>query len=67
MPTETFFPKLSSVVRIESFPEQLSFIQDGLNNLLDKLYYRDFQFVQSQNGDSNFYSLVLVSHKKLRN
>ena len=65
MPTETFFPKLSSVVRIESFPEQLSFIQDGLNNLLDKLYYRDFQFVQSQNGDSNFYSLVLVSHKKL--
>ena len=62
---DKFFPQLSSVVTLDRLPEQLGFIQNGLNNIFDKLFYRDFQYIKSENGDSTFYSLVIVSHKKI--
>jgi hypothetical protein len=62
---DKFYPSVSSIVQLSDLPEQLNFIQEGLDALFDNLYYRDLQFVKSQNGDEAFYSLILISHKKI--
>ncbi|MEL6866949.1 MAG: hypothetical protein AAFP19_21165, partial [Bacteroidota bacterium] len=61
----TFYPPLSSIVTFDELPDQLSFVKDGLSSLFDKIYFRDLQFSKSPKGDSAFYSLVIVSKKRL--
>lgn len=60
-----YYPKLSTVVSIDEFPEILGFIKDGINNLLNKIHYKDLQFSKSPRGDAAFYSLSIVSPSKL--
>lgn len=61
--SEKFYPSLSTIVPLDSLPEQLGFIKDGLTNILDKVYFKDLQVVKSQSGDSAFYSLTIVLYK----
>ena len=65
MPSGTFYPSLSTILTVDSLPENLGFLQNGISNFLDKLYFRDYQFHKSEKGDSAFYSLVIVSQKRL--
>ena len=62
---ERFYPRLSSIVKIEDLPEALSFINTGLSAVFDKLYFRDLQVVKSESGDSAFYSLSLLTPNAL--
>ena len=39
--SNNYFPKLSRIVKINNLPEQLSFIQDGIDGLFDGLAYRN--------------------------
>ena len=65
MPTNKFYPKISSIISVNEIPDQIGFLTEPLNNLFDNIYFRDLQFTKSESGDTAFYSIVLVSHKKL--
>jgi len=61
-----YFPKLSQLVTVESLPEQLNFIQGGIENLLDGLAYRNLRARSSQDGCTTSYVLDIISFKKLK-
>ena len=63
VPTARYYPKLSEVVTIEDLPEFLSFVQDGLNAIFEKIHYKNLQYSKSKNGDAAFYSLEIVGRK----
>lgn len=56
-----YYPRLSSVVSENDIPDILGFIKTGIVNLLDHIYFKDFQQSKSPNGDSAFYGLSIVS------
>lgn len=70
MPTQPpialrYYPRLSSVVSENDIPDILGFIKTGVTNLLNKIYYKDLQYSKSAKGDGAFYSLSIVSPKRL--
>lgn len=70
MPTTTpvtnrYYPTIDTVITEQDIPEILGFIREGLVSLLGKIHYKDFQARKSINGDAAFYSLQIVSPKKL--
>ncbi|MCV9931744.1 hypothetical protein OIU80_05565 [Flavobacterium sp. LS1R47] len=60
-----YYPALSDLIKPEDLPDFLSFIKDGLRGVFDKMYYKDYQTSKSTTGSSAFYSLDIVSRKKL--
>lgn len=66
MPTpKRFYPTLASVVSTDDLPEVLGFIKDGLSTMLGKIHFKDLQYSKSPKGDAAFYSLSIVSPKRL--
>ena len=66
MPTpKRFYPTLATVVSTDDLPEVLGFIKDGLSTMLDKIHFKDLQYSKSPKGDAAFYSLSIVSPKRL--
>lgn len=63
--TRRYYPTLSTIVNEDDIPEILGFIKEGLVNLLGKIHYKDLQYNKSPRGDAAFYSLTIVSPKKL--
>ncbi len=61
----TFYPALNSIVDLDVLPEQLSFVKDGPDDLLAKLFFKDFQYSKSPRGDAAHYSPKLVSLKRI--
>ena len=67
MPTEyNYYPSLSTVISMEAFPESLGFIKDGIQEIFDKLFIKDFQAYVGPRSDSGFYSLSVVTKKRLQ-
>jgi hypothetical protein len=64
MPT-TFYPALNSVVSLDLLPEELSFVKDGVDDLLAKVYFKDLQYTVSARRDAAFYRLSIVSTKRI--
>lgn len=60
--TRRFYPALSEVITVDDLPEFLHFAENGLNQLLDKIHYKNLQYSKSQRGDSAFYSLDIVTN-----
>ncbi len=67
IPTATarYYPRLSEVITVDDLPEFLSFVQDGLNSIFDNIHYKNLQYSKGYRGDSAFYSLDIVTSKKL--
>ncbi|MDY0088733.1 MAG: hypothetical protein RBR78_00035 [Flavobacteriaceae bacterium] len=63
--TNRFYPTLDTIITEQDIPEILGFIREGLVGLLEKIHYKDYQSRKSVNGDAAFYSLQIVSSKKL--
>ena len=64
-PKNRYYPTLASVVNTEDIPDALGFIKTGILNLFDKTHYKDLQFTKSPMGDAGFYSLSIVTKKRL--
>ncbi len=64
--TYNYYPSLSDLMKPQDLPDFLSFIKDGLQAVFDKMYYKDYQTSRSISGSSAFYSLDIVSRKKLQ-
>ncbi|WP_428232487.1 hypothetical protein [Flavobacterium sp.] len=67
IPTATarYYPRLSEIVTVDDLPEFLSFVENGLNAIFDKIHYKNLQYSKGYRGDSAFYSLDIVTSKKL--
>lgn len=67
MPTQIqrYYPRLSTIVTAEEIPEVLGFVKDGVVFLLSQIHFKDLQFSKSPRGDAAFYSLSIVSKKRL--
>ncbi len=64
MPNTTYYPKLSTLIDASAIPGDLKaveqFIQGGINMLLGDLRYTSYIVEHSPDGDTAFYSLVLL-------
>ncbi|CAM1343795.1 hypothetical protein [Tenacibaculum amylolyticum] len=60
-----YYPKLSSILVKEDIPDILGFVKDGIVNLFDNIHYKDLQYNKSPRGDAAFYSLSIISKKRL--
>lgn len=65
IPTARYYPRLSEIVTVDDLPEFLSFVEDGLNTIFDKIHYKNLQYSKGYRGDSAFYSLDIVTSKRL--
>lgn len=63
--TRRYYPRLSEIASIDDMPAYLSFLQNGINTIFSKIHYKNLQYTKSPNGDAAFYSLDIVSNKKL--
>ena len=60
--TKRYYPALSEMITVDDLPEFLQLAETGLNNLLNRIHYKNFQFSKSARGDSAFYSLDIVTN-----
>jgi hypothetical protein len=65
MSTTKFFPPITSILPVDALPNELGFVKTGLTNILSHVYFRDLQCSHNDRGDSAFYSLSIVSLKRL--
>lgn len=51
--SEQYYPSLSSLIKIDDLPEQLNFLQTGVNGLaevFDKVYYQNLEINHANSG-----------------
>ena len=65
MATASFYPSLSTLITLEHVPTQLGVLTEGLTGLFDRFFYRDLQVHKTAEGDAAFYSLKLLTYKRL--
>jgi len=65
IPAPRYYPRLSEVITAEDLPEFLSFVENGLNSIFDKIHYKNLQYSKGYRGDSAFYSLDIVTSNPL--
>ncbi len=66
--SEKYYPTISSLIKIDDLPEQLNFLQTGVNGLtevFDKVYYQNLEINHANSGAVSSYQLDLVSLNKL--
>ena len=61
--SQRYYPALSELITVDDLPDFLQFAETGLENLLNRIHYKNFQFSKSARGDSAFYSLDVVANK----
>ncbi len=60
-----YYSPLSTLMPRDALPEALGFVKDGIDNLLDDVFFKDFQHSSSSRGDAAQYSLTIVTLKAL--
>lgn len=65
MLVQKYKPTLTDLLKVDSLPENLGFLQGPLSSFLDKLFYENLQAFKSSNGDAASYTLDIVTYKKL--
>ncbi len=63
--SDKFFPPVSDIVKIDHLPEQLGFISTGLDQILDQIYYRDFQIVVDHTTGGKHIEVILIIYKRI--
>ena len=66
MATKSFYPNIGTLVTLNDFPEELQFLEIGLQNALNKIYYKELQYVKSSDGSQGYYNIVLVTGEPLK-
>ena len=61
----TYYPQLTSLISTDDLPEELSFLKRSLSGLLDNIFIKDIQFVNSPSGNGKGFLLVLKSFMRL--
>ncbi|MGJ1503228.1 hypothetical protein [Sphingobacterium multivorum] len=66
MATQSFYPNIGTLITLDDFPEELQFLEIGLQNALNKIYYKELQYVKSSDGSQGYYNIVLVTGEPLK-
>lgn len=66
MAAKSFYPNLSTIVTVDAFPEELQFLENGLQNALDNIYFKDLQYVRSEDTSTGYYNLILITGEALK-
>ncbi|MDP2162214.1 MAG: hypothetical protein Q8K02_17170, partial [Flavobacterium sp.] len=66
MAIKSFYPNIGALVTLDDFPEELQFLEDGLQNALDNIYYKELQYVRSNDGAQGYYNIILVTGEQLK-
>lgn len=59
--TTRYYPKLSELMTLDDLPEFLSFAREGLEEVFDRIYFKNLRYSKSSRGDSAFYQLDILS------
>ncbi len=65
MAASSYYPKLTTVLNLDNLADELSFLEGGLDNLLDGIFVSDYQIVKSRKGDAISYQIVLKVYKRI--
>lgn len=65
MPITNYNPPISSLIRLEDFPDELSFISGGIENLLKTVGFKDLQISKSRSGNAAIYQLTAIPNLKI--
>ncbi len=60
-----YYPSLGSLLKVGNIPKQLAFVNVAIEKLTQELFYRDYVHEKSLQGGKQFYSLKLVSFKRI--
>ena len=60
-----YYPSLKNLITLDAIPDSVDFIKSALTNLFSKIHYKDFQSSVSSDGSVAFYSLRIVTKKKI--
>jgi len=63
--SSTFYPSLATLIPLENIPSELGLLKGGLTDFFGHFFYRDLQVDKTVNGDAAFYSLKLLTYKRL--
>jgi hypothetical protein len=65
MSSNKFYPALSEILPIEKIPSTLGPVKGGLQNIFNKIFYRDFLIDKSQFGDTASIRITLLSYNRI--
>jgi hypothetical protein len=60
-----YYPKLSSFVTLDSFPQDLKFIETLSQDLMEDIFVKEHQFNKSSLGESGSFYLILKIYQRL--
>ena len=63
--TYKYYPALSQLISVDDLPDFLSFIKDGVQNILEDIYYKNHCEYRNTTGSSAFHSLDIVPRKRI--
>lgn len=62
---DTYYPSLSSLLQPDRLPADLGLVKDAITTFFGDFYYRDLQMHRSTSGDAGFYSLKIITYRRL--
>ena len=66
MSSQTFYPTLNTIINLNELPEVFSFVNNGVDYVLENLLLKQYQVVSSQEFNSVIYQLEILSYNKLK-
>ncbi len=64
MAINKLYPTVSQLVPLDKIPSELDFISEGVENILDSIFFKDFSSSITKDGEAGFYRLTLLFGKK---
>jgi len=64
--SDKFYPRLSNIIHLNGLPEQLNFIEGGLQQFANGLFYRNYQVNRSADNITTSVNIELVTFKELK-
>ncbi|WP_075343795.1 hypothetical protein [Tenacibaculum agarivorans] len=56
----TLYPSLSDIITIENIPVEVSFLNDVLDSLLEKVFFKNYSVHKTYYKDAGFYKLTII-------
>lgn len=60
-----YLPPLSVLLSVDNLPANLGFVEDGLNSVFSKLYFKNFHVDSSIHNEEAYYTITIVSKTRL--
>ena len=56
----TLYPSLSDIITIENIPAEVGFLNDVLDTLLEKIFFKNYSVHKTYYKDAGFYKLTII-------